>query len=112
MLELLLFPALCCHTAVQEVLSASACPSTSHWAAALQVDELREGLRKKGTLLGMQEVQEILDKIDVNGNSRIDYEVGKRALSLCVLLSRGCEACMKPVVPVPGHGRAPAAVGY
>lgn len=43
-------------------------------SGTISVDELREGLRKKGTLLALQEVREIMDNIDVNGNSRIDYE--------------------------------------
>ncbi|KAJ9528579.1 hypothetical protein QJQ45_020442 [Haematococcus lacustris] len=43
-------------------------------SGTISVDELREGLRKKGTTLALQEVQRIMDNIDVNGNSRIDYE--------------------------------------
>ncbi len=76
-------------------------------SGTISVDELREGLRKKGTLLALQvraggarlglrggtmsgvvrmphvawrgpvlsqEVRDIMDNIDVNGNSRIDYE--------------------------------------
>lgn len=43
-------------------------------SGTITVEELREGLRKKGATLAEQEVQKILDKIDINGNSRIDYE--------------------------------------
>jgi len=38
------------------------------------VDELREGLKKKGAELAFSEVENIVGSIDVNGNHLIDYE--------------------------------------
>uniref|UniRef100_A0A7S2QUB8 Calcium-dependent protein kinase n=1 Tax=Chlamydomonas chlamydogama TaxID=225041 RepID=A0A7S2QUB8_9CHLO len=43
-------------------------------SGTITVDELREGLRKKGAALAFQEVAKIVDQIDVNGNQKIDYE--------------------------------------
>lgn len=40
----------------------------------ITVDELREGLRKKGAELAYQEVVKILDEIDMDGNQKVDYE--------------------------------------
>lgn len=40
----------------------------------ITVDELREGLRKKGAELALEEVKNMVDSIDVNGNQKIDYE--------------------------------------
>jgi len=43
-------------------------------SGTISVEELHEGLKKKGTQMNHQEAQYIMDNIDVNGNSRIDYE--------------------------------------
>lgn len=43
-------------------------------SGTITVDELREGLRKKGAALAFAEVEKIVDSIDVNGNQKIDYE--------------------------------------
>nr|AFK09219.1 calcium-dependent protein kinase [Dunaliella salina] len=43
-------------------------------SGTISVEELHEGLRKKGSHVDPREAQYIMDSIDVNGNSRIDYE--------------------------------------
>lgn len=43
-------------------------------SGTITVDELREGLRKKGAELAWKEVEKIMDRIDINGNQKIDYE--------------------------------------
>jgi calcium-dependent protein kinase len=39
----------------------------------ISVDELRVGLQKKGALLRREEVEQILDSVDINGDHRVDY---------------------------------------
>eukprot|EP00798_Chlamydomonas_sp_ICE-L_P004948 gene4948-34724_t len=43
-------------------------------SGTITVDELREGLRKKGAQLALDEVAKIVDGLDVDGNNTIDYE--------------------------------------
>ncbi|KAG2428086.1 hypothetical protein HYH02_014477 [Chlamydomonas schloesseri] len=43
-------------------------------SGTITVDELREGLRRKGAEIALGEVQRILNDIDLDGNSKIDYE--------------------------------------
>mmetsp|Transcript_12291 Transcript_12291/g.22016 ORF Transcript_12291/g.22016 Transcript_12291/m.22016 type:complete len:507 (-) Transcript_12291:2527-4047(-) len=43
-------------------------------SGTITVDELRDGLRLKGADIALTEVQRIMDNIDINGNSKIDYE--------------------------------------
>jgi calcium-dependent protein kinase len=43
-------------------------------SGCITVDELREGLKKKGAELAFSEVENIVGSIDVNGNHLIDYE--------------------------------------
>ena len=43
-------------------------------SGCITIDELREGLKKKGAELKLQEVEKIVSQIDVNGNHLIDYE--------------------------------------
>ncbi|KXZ49062.1 hypothetical protein GPECTOR_23g147 [Gonium pectorale] len=43
-------------------------------SGTITVDELREGLRRKGAEIALSEVQRILNDIDLDGNSKIDYE--------------------------------------
>lgn len=43
-------------------------------SGTITVDELREGLRKKGTKIPETELQRIMENADVNGDGKIDYE--------------------------------------
>lgn len=43
-------------------------------SGTITIEELREGLRKKGAEMDENELQRIVDNIDANGNQKIDYE--------------------------------------
>lgn len=57
-------------------------------SGTISVDELREGLRKKGTKIDQAEVQRIMDNIDVNGNRW--ESAGVHPCCLCMLPRMGC----------------------
>ena len=40
----------------------------------ITVDELREGLRNKGSIIPESELQRIMTNADINGDGLIDYE--------------------------------------
>ena len=51
------------------------CKTMSSCAAtALQVEELRNGLKAKGQLIPEADLQRLVASTDVNGNGTIDYE--------------------------------------
>jgi calcium-dependent protein kinase len=43
-------------------------------SGTITVEEMREGLRKKGGRIPETELQRIMDLADVNGDGRVDYE--------------------------------------
>lgn len=65
-----------CAYAYANVYACVPCPALPCNSGTITVDEMREGLKAKDTKIPEAELEIIMANADVNGDGKVDYEVG------------------------------------